>query len=343
MATKASSTADTSRPAASAGLVEAIKTQEGIVLSLTVLLLVLFTALLDDFLAPENLFNLFYNVSLIGILAIGMGIVVIGRGIDLSQIAIMGVTSAFVLHLLANGVSMPVALVLAGLLAVGFGLLNGVVIAFVEIPALFATLASAFLFFGFGLVFLVDGALQYLPAEHQGLIAVAQGRLFGIPLPALIFLALLAIVQFGLKRTVAGYYLYAQGDSYEAARISGVPVRMMVVAAYTLGAAIAFLGGMIFAAASAAVDMRVVQSTMIFDVILVVVLGGISLVGGRGSMWSVLAGALLIATLLNGMIVLNVNSDVQDIIKGLVLVGAVLLDRALHPVDEETAKQGDTL
>ena len=89
--------------------------------------------------------------------------------------------------------------------------------------------------------------------------------------------------------------------------------------------------------------MQIVRSTLIFDVVLVVVLGGVSLAGGRGSVVSVIAGTLLIGVLLNGMIILNVNSSIQSVIKGVVLVFAILLDRFLHPVDEETAKQGDTL
>ncbi|MFC3227439.1 ABC transporter permease [Marinibaculum pumilum] len=312
-------------------------------LSLTAALVFLFSVALKGFLAIGNIENLLFNVSLLGILAVGMGVVVIGRGVDLSQIAIMGTSAALVLSLLNGGTPLPWALLLSALLALAMGAFNGIMVAFVEIPALFATLATGILFFGFGMVFLLDGAVQYLPAKQQGLAQLAQGTLLGVPYPALIFIGLMAAVQLWLNRTALGFLVYAQGDNAEAARLSGAPVRPLTVLTYMISGAIACLAGLIFATASAAIDMRVVQSTMIFDVILVVVLGGISLVGGRGSMWSVLAGALLIATLLDGMVILDVNSDVQDVIKGFVLVGAVLLDRALHRVDEETAKQGDTL
>jgi ribose transport system permease protein len=99
----------------------------------------------------------------------------------------------------------------------------------------------------------------------------------------------------------------------------------------------------VIAASTGQVDIQIVNGTQIFDVILVVVLGGISLVGGRGSMVSLVAGTLLIAVILNVMLLMDVNSTIQNIAKGLVLLASILLDRILHPTDEETAKQGDTL
>ena len=95
------------------------------------------------------------------------------------------------------------------------------------------------------------------------------------------------------------------------------------------------------AASTASMNTQVINSTLIFDVILVVVLGGVSLVGGRGSVLSVLAGTALMGTLLNGMTILNLDNNVQNIVKGGVLLAAILLDNRLHPRDEETARQGD--
>jgi ribose transport system permease protein len=174
-------------------------------------------------------------------------------------------------------------------------------------------------------------------------ISIAQGRVLGIPVPVIGFVVIATVLQFILRKTVFGELLYAQGDNLQAVRNSGAPVRVMIVIEYILSAIAGLLAGFVFAAASAAIDMQIVRSTMIFDVVLVVVLGGVSLSGGRGSIVSVFAGTLLIGILLNGMIILDINSNIQSIIKGVVLVAAILLDRALHPVDEETAKQGDTL
>lgn len=93
----------------------------------------------------------------------------------------------------------------------------------------------------------------------------------------------------------------------------------------------------------ASVNVNLAQSTMVFDVILVAILGGVSLVGGRGSIFSVVVGTCLIGTLLNGMTILNVNNEIQNIVKGIVLLAAILIDGHLHPFDEETARQGETM
>jgi ribose transport system permease protein len=123
--------------------------------------------------------------------------------------------------------------------------------------------------------------------------------------------------------------------------MSGIAVRPLTILEYTLCAGIGFLAGILKASMVAQIDLRIINSTLIFDVILVVVLGGVSLIGGRGSIWSVLAGTALIGTLLNGMTMMDIPSNVQDIVKSIALLGALILDNRLHPRDEETARQGD--
>lgn len=110
---------------------------------------------------------------------------------------------------------------------------------------------------------------------------------------------------------------------------------------YTASAAIAFIAGVVLTAEVASVNTQIFASTMIFDVVLVVVLGGISLLGGRGGMLSVIAGTLLIGVLLNGMVIMNFDNNVQNIVKSVVLLAAIVIDNWLHPRDEETARQGD--
>lgn len=317
--------------------------QEGVVFLCAGLAFASFGLTLDRFLTAGNLSNLLFNVSMLGILGCGMGVVVIGRGIDLSLVSIMAVGGACMLQLLSNGAPMWLALLVVTVLTILLGAVNGVIVAFVEVPALFATLATGLLFFGASRVLFLSSTVLYLPASHASYIAIAQGRIFGIPIPVVIFAVVALVLIALLRRTTFGQLLYAQGDNLQAARISGAPVRPMIVIEYVLSALAALIAGFIYTAASAAIDMQIARSTLIFDVVLVVVLGGISLSGGRGSIWSVVAGTLLIGVLLDGMIILDVNSDVQDAIKGVVLVVAILLDRFLHPVDEETAKQGDTL
>jgi ribose transport system permease protein len=320
-----------------------VGSQESVVFLCAGLVFVFFGLTLDRFLTAGNLSNLLFNVSMLGILGCGMGVVVIGRGIDLSLVSIMAVGGGCMLQLLSNGAPIWLAFLVVTVLTALLGAVNGIIIAFIEVPALFATLATGLLFFGASRVLFLSSTVLYLPASYTSYIAIAQGRIFGVPIPVVIFAVVAFVLIALLKRTTFGQLLYAQGDNLQAARISGAPVRPMIVMEYMLSALAALVAGFIFTAASAAIDMQIVQSTLIFDVVLVVVLGGISLSGGRGSIWSVVAGTLLIGILLDGMIILDVNSNVQDVIKGVVLVAAILLDRFLHPVDEETAKQGDTL
>ena len=144
-----------------------------------------------------------------------------------------------------------------------------------------------------------------------------------------------------LSRTVLGRFVYAHGDNPEAARLSGLPTRPLTMMEYALCAGIGYIGGVVMIAETALMHLQVAESTLIFDVIMVVVLGGVSLVGGRGNVMSVVAGTLLIGMLLNGMTIMDMDVQTQNIIKGIVLLIAIVLDSYLHPRDEETSKQGD--
>jgi ribose transport system permease protein len=163
----------------------------------------------------------------------------------------------------------------------------------------------------------------------------------GLPVPIILFILVALFAHIFLSRTLFGRFIYAQGDNAETARFTGMAVRPLTILEYTLCALIGYIAGLVMASSVASIDTRVINSTLIFDTLLVVVLGGISLAGGRGSIWSVIAGTALIGTLLNGMTIMNLQNDVQNIIKGVVLLGAILLDNRLHPRDEETARQGD--
>jgi ribose transport system permease protein len=165
--------------------------------------------------------------------------------------------------------------------------------------------------------------------------------LLGVPMPIFVFAAAALLVYAFLSRTSIGRFIYAQGDNPEAARFSGIALRPLTILEHILVAALAWLAGLVWIGQTGSMQMTIVQGTQIFDVILVVVLGGISLVGGRGGVFSVVVGCALIGTLLNAFTIMDVNSEVQNIIRGAVLLAAIILDNWLHPRDEETARQGD--
>ncbi len=314
--------------------------QEQIVLLITIALVIGFGLTLQGFATAANLLNLLRSVSILGILGLGMGLIMISRGIDLSETAIM--SGSFIVTIKEMNAGMPTGLALAtGLvIALAIGALNGVLIAFVEAPALFVTLATASVVFGFALWF-VDVLIVYVPQSATDLLFVGQGRFLGIPMPIVVFAAAAVAMHLFLSRTSIGRFIYAQGDNFDAARLSGIPLRPLVVFEYMLVALLAWLAGLVWTGSTGGMTMGITQGTLIFDVILVVVLGGISLVGGRGGVGSVVVGCLLIGTLLNGFTIMDVNTEVQNIIKGVVLLGAIVLDNRLHPRDEETARQGD--
>jgi ribose transport system permease protein len=314
--------------------------QEQIILAITVLLLVVFSVTLPGFSNIANLLNLVRSISILGILGLGMGLIVISRGIDLSEVAIMAGSWAVALIEIQHGMPIFWASLLALVVALVIGLSNGLMVAYVEAPALFVTLAAGFVIYGAAFWF-APAWVVYAPTDAPALLYLGAGHLLGVPMPIVVFAIAAVAVHLFLSRTSTGRFIYCQGDNPEAARLTGIAIRPQIVLEYVIVAFLAWIAGLVWVGTTGSVQMIVVQGTYIFDVILVVVIGGISLVGGRGSAFSVVTGCALIGTLLNAFTIMDVNSEVQNIIRGVVLLAAIILDNWLHPRDEETARQGD--
>jgi ribose transport system permease protein len=314
--------------------------QEQIVFLLTIMLLIVFGLTLNGFATLSNFFILLRSISILGILGLGMGLIVISRGIDLSEVAIMAGSWAIALIQMQHGMPVAAAVLLALAIAVMIGVVNGVMVAFVEAPALFVTLAAGFVIYGLAF-WMAPAWVVYAPKDAPELMFLGAGHIFGVPVPILVFIVAAIALQLFLSRTSVGRFIYAQGDNPEAARLSGIALRPLIVLEHVLVALLAWIAGLVWVGTTGSMQMTITQGTMIFDVVLVVVIGGISLVGGRGSVYSVVVGCILIGTLLNAFTIMDVNSEVQNIIKGVVLLAAIVLDNWLHPRDEETARQGD--
>ncbi|WP_028956482.1 ABC transporter permease [Sulfitobacter sp. 20_GPM-1509m] len=315
--------------------------QEQIVFGLAVTLCVVFALTLPGFLTTNNILNLVRSVSILGILGVAMGLVVIGRGIDLSLVALMAISVASTLQLISTGLPLPQALVLGLGFSLATGLINGFLVAYVEIPAIFATLAMGTAIYGFGRYFMFNLDVIYFTPGAEALRWLGDGTVLGIPAPIVVFALVCAIAHLFLRYTKAGGYLRAVGDNYAAARITGVPARPMILTQYMIAAMIGFVAGLVTAASVASMNTRVANSTYVYDVILVVVLGGIGLSGGRGAVRNIVVGTLLIGVLLNGMTIMDIQYTVQNIIKGVILLTAIVIDTILNPRDEQTAQQGD--
>jgi ribose transport system permease protein len=316
-------------------------TQGEIVLAISVFLFVVFGVTLKGFLAPDNLLALIQNVSILGILGLGMALAIIGRGIDLAIVTTMTMSVAWVLSLAGHGVP-PLGAAAAGLaFALVIGAIAGVLIAYVEIPAIFATLALASVVYGFSRLALVGEDLIYVPPTAEWTRGFGGGVILGVPTSVIVFVALAAIGAVYLQYTKPGRFLRAIGDNPLKARIAGIPVRPMTVVQYMVSAVTGFIAGLVMATLIGSMNTRQVNSTMVYDVILVVVLGGIGLSGGRGGVRNVLVGTLLIGILLNGMTIMDVPYILQNLIKGLILLVAIIVDSLINPRDEQTSQQGD--
>lgn len=314
--------------------------QERIVFLITLLLIAIFSFTLKGFATVDNFLNLLRSISILGILGLGMGLIVISRGIDLSEVAIMAGSWCIALIEIQQGMPVGWAALLALALALAIGVINGFMVAFVEAPPLFVTLAAGFVIYGAAFWF-APAWVVYAPKDAPGLLILGAGQILGIPTPIYVFAAAAFVTHLFLTYTSMGRFIYAQGDNPDAARLSGIALRPLVIFEYALVALLAWLAGYVWVGTTGSMQMAIVQGTKIFDVILVVVLGGVSLVGGRGSVFSVVAGCMLIGVLLNAFTIMDVNSEVQNIIKGFVLLAAIILDNWLHPRDEETSRQGD--
>jgi ribose transport system permease protein len=157
----------------------------------------------------------------------------------------------------------------------------------------------------------------------------------------IVFVAAAILVEIFLRWFRAGRFIYAMGDNPFAARTSGMPVRPLIVLQYTLAAFIGLFAGLVMAASTGSTSARLYNSTMIYDVILVAVLGGIGLSGGRGGVINVILGTLLIGTMVNAMTIMNLTYAAQNLVKGVVLLVTIIIDSILNPRNEETAQQGD--
>jgi len=175
----------------------------------------------------------------------------------------------------------------------------------------------------------------------EGFQRLGQGAILGVPMPIVMFAFACVVVALFLRQTRWGAYVYAVGDNPNAARVTGIPTRPIIVLQYVLAALIGYFAGLVLAASLNSMPTRIFNSTLIYDVILVVVLGGIGLSGGRGGVLNVIIGTLLIGTMLNGMTIMDIPYAGQNLIKGVVLLLAVIADSVLNPRNEETAQQGD--
>lgn len=322
------------------GSVQGIWSQERIVLALAVVLFAAAAAFLPGFRDLGNLISIVHSVSVLGLLAVGMAIVIIGRGIDLSAVAIMAMSAAWYLQLLNDGWSEWQALGTAGAGVLAIGLVNGFLVAYADVPAIFATLATGSFVFGFVRSRLIAQDAVPVPPGNW-LEQMSSFHPLGIPPEVFIFGGACFLAYLFLRFTKWGRYVYYMGDNLLAARNIGIPVRPMNLLRYVISAFIALAAGLLTASSLHSMNTRIVNSTLLYDIILVVVIGGIGLSGGKGGMRNVIVGAILIGIMQNAMTIMDIPNLYQNLIKATILLIAIVIDSLVNPRDEQTAQQGD--
>ena len=293
-------------------------------LPVLIILAIGFHMLSGRFLSFSNLSIVMQQASINIVLATGMTFVVLTGGIDLSVGSILAASA--MVGLIVSLIPDMGMLGIPAAIAVGLicGLINGTIIAYLKLPPFIVTLGSLTAIRGFARLLGNDSTIfnSNLPFAFIG-----NGSVFGVPALAVIALASVLVAWFILKRTVLGTRIYAVGGNIEAARLAGINVTLVLLFVYAMSGLLSGLGGLMSAARLYAANGLQLGQAYELDAIAAVILGGTSFVGGVGSIWGTLIGALIIAVLSNGLILVGVSDIWQYIIKGLVIIIAVALDR----------------
>lgn len=275
------------------------------------------------FFTTNNLMGVFRAFSLTAIMSIGMVMVIITGGIDLSVGSAMGLAS--LVTALCFRMGYPTELCIAAGLGVGlvFGLCNGLLITFIGLPPFIATLGT--LSIGRGLMYMITRGVPVTPETPESFAVLGQGYLGPVPVPVIIMVVLMLIFAVIMRRTRFGRHVYATGGNEHAARLSGVKVDRVKLSVYVLSSTIAALAGVIgFSRYLSAEPASGFGSEL--DVIAAAAIGGASLAGGAGSVTGAVIGAALVGVIANGVVLLNINTYAQQAITGGVILIAVSLD-----------------
>ena len=304
------------------------KTIKEVLNSLTLVLIILGLGVVlsiasPNFLKTTNILNILRQVSINGILAIGMSLVCLTGGIDLSVgsiVAFAGILTAGML----NNTSLPIFVIALIAVAVGciMGLINGYFVAYWGAPAFVVTLSM--LTVGRGLTYIYcDGKpISKLPAEF---LVIGKGSLLGLPIPTIVLLIVFIVFSVMLSKFKLGRYIYAVGGNPQAAMVSGINVKKILLLVYMFSGMCCGVAAVVLTARVSA-GLATAGDGYELNAIAATVIGGTSLSGGTGKLWGTLLGALLLGIVNTGLDLLNVTSYYQQVVRGLIILGAILID-----------------
>jgi fructose transport system permease protein len=285
----------------------------------------------DNFLQAQNLSLVLQQVMIVGVLAIGQTLIILTAGIDLSCGTVMAFGQIVMTKLaVANGVPPVEALALGVLVCIGFGLLNGALVTGVRLPAFIVTLGT--LNIAFALTHIVSNDLTF--SEPPKLL-LYFGRTFTlagaeVTYGVVMMLALYAFIWYGLTQTAWGRHVYAVGDDPEAARLTGIKVKRVLLSVYTIAGLMYGIAAWLLVGRTELGDPNAGQTTENLDAITAVVLGGTSLFGGRGTIIGTLIGAVIVGVFRNGLTLVGVEVIYQYLVTGILVILAVSVDQLTH-------------
>ncbi|MGK9219977.1 MULTISPECIES: ABC transporter permease [unclassified Microbacterium] len=294
----------------------------GIVLVLVVLVIA-FSVMAPSFLDPSNLFNIARQIATLGICAVGFAFVLITGGIDLSvgyQISLYVVVCGMLMA--ESGLPWYLAVLVVLVLGTCIGVLNGLIITLTGVAPLIVTLSMMTVLNGVSYLLSRGLPIFGFPADFA---ILGQGAVLGVPVSLIVLIAVWAVGIFILNKTYVGRYFYAIGNNPEAARLSGVNTKATLILVYALCGFFTAIGAVLLLSRLSSAQSAT-GAGFEFSVLTACVLGGVSVMGGRGSLFGAFVGVLIVGVLDNGLVLLNVSEYIQLVIKGVILLAAVIYD-----------------
>lgn len=300
-----------------------------------VVLCIALSIMTDKFFTADNGVNVLRQIAVNICIATGMTLIVLTAGIDLSVGSVLALCGAVTAGLLKSGIEIPAGNIFIGFTLLG-AILGGIILGFLlswfngfaitkfNVPPFVATLAMLTIARGFTMLYTKGHPISNLGKSFA---FIGSGSLLGIPVPVWIAIIVVLLAVFVTQKTKIGRYIYAIGGNEQAAKLSGINISKVKIWVYAMAGALAALGGIIV---TARLDSAQPNAGMSYelDAIAAVVIGGTSLSGGKGSVWGTVMGAIIIGVLNNGLVLLNVSPFWQQVVKGAVILLAVIIDKA---------------
>ncbi len=289
-----------------------------------IIIFIVFSLLSPVFFTAPNLINIMQQSAINAIVALGMTLVIISAGIDLSVGPVAALAAVVCASLMVAGVSVPLAVIAALLVGALYGLFNGVLIAYAGLQPFIVTLGSLSLCRAIALIYTGGNPIFGIPSSFRSFI---NGSVLGIPCPIIIAAVVAIVLYIILTKTPLGEYIFAVGGNEEAARVCGVPVAKTKIAVYVISGVLAAIAALILVGRLGAAEPTL-GNLWEMNAIAAAAIGGASLMGGKGSVFGTILGAIILGSLTNGFTLLNIQSFYQLLATGIIIIVAMLVDRA---------------